>query len=112
MIQPNRIWNCPTVAAWLAATRPRPNSAPPPSTTVRVPNRSESIPHRNDAGPMHRKLSSAAVEMLVRDQPVAADIGCRKMPSDIIVPRAEAGYDDAGADNDPAVKDLHSAPKP
>ena len=35
---------------------------------------------------MYRKLSSAAVEMLVRDQPVAADIGCRKMPSDIIVP--------------------------
>jgi hypothetical protein len=35
---------------------------------------------------MHRKLSNAAVEMLVRDQPVAADIGCRKMPSDIIVP--------------------------
>jgi len=30
--------------------------------------------------------TDAAVEMLVRDQPVAADIGCRKMPSDIIVP--------------------------
>ena len=35
---------------------------------------------------MHRKLSSAAVEMLVRDQPVAADMGCKKMPSVIIVP--------------------------
>jgi hypothetical protein len=35
---------------------------------------------------MHRKLRSAAMEMLVLDQPVAADIGCRKMPSDIIVP--------------------------
>jgi hypothetical protein len=35
---------------------------------------------------MKRKLSSAAVETLVRDQPVAADMGCRKMPSDIIVP--------------------------
>ena len=57
---------------------------------------------------MHRKLSSAAVEMLVRDQPVAADMGCRKMPSDIIATHAKAGYDDARADNDPTVKDLHS----
>ena len=86
MIMPNRIWNSPTVPAWLAAARPRPKSVPPESTTARVPNRSESAPQRNEAGPMHRKLRSAAVEMLVRDQPVAADIGCRKMPSDIIVP--------------------------
>ena len=35
---------------------------------------------------MHKKLSRAAVEMAVRDHPVAADIGCKKMPSDIIVP--------------------------
>jgi hypothetical protein len=86
MIMPNRIWNWPTVPAWLAATRPSPSSAPPESTTARVPNLSESAPHRNEAGPMQRKFKSAAVEMLVRDQPVASDIGCRKMPSDIIVP--------------------------
>jgi len=86
IIMPHRIWNWATVPAWLAATRPRPSSEPPASTTARVPNRSDSAPHRNEAGPMHRKLSRAAVEMLVRDQPVAIDIGCRNIPSDIIVP--------------------------
>jgi hypothetical protein len=60
--------------------------APPAGTTDRVPRRSDSAPHRNEAGSMHKKLSRAAVEMAVRDQPVGADIGCRKMLSDIIVP--------------------------
>jgi hypothetical protein len=86
MITPNKTWNSPTVEAWLAVTRPKPNNAPPASTTARVPNRSESAPQKKEAGPMHKKLSSAAVEMLVRDQPVATDMGRRKMPSDIIVP--------------------------
>ena len=35
---------------------------------------------------MQRKLISAAADMLVRDQPVAIDMGCKKTPSDIIVP--------------------------
>jgi hypothetical protein len=36
---------------------------------------------------MHRKLRSAAIEIPVRDQPIASDMGWRKTPSDIIVPR-------------------------
>ena len=36
---------------------------------------------------MNRKLSNAAIEIPARDQPIAADIGCRKTPSDNIVPR-------------------------
>ena len=35
---------------------------------------------------MPRKLSTAAVEMPARDQPMSWEIGCRKTPSDIMVP--------------------------
>ena len=35
---------------------------------------------------MHRKAIVAALEMPVRDQPVASAIGCRNTPSDIAVP--------------------------
>ncbi len=56
------------------------------STTARVPIRSESAPQKNDPTPMQRKLRSAAVEMPVRDQPIASDMGWRKTPSENIAP--------------------------
>src|SRR2546425_7325725 len=83
---PKKIWNWPRVAARLAITVPKPIRVPPRSTTTRVPSRSESAPQTNDPMPMHRKLSRAAVEMPVRDQPVSADIGWRKTPSENIAP--------------------------
>ena len=83
---PNSSWNCSSVAAWLPRSAPRPSSTPPASTTARVPNRSDSEPQKNDPKPMARKLSTAAVEMPARDQPMSCAIGCRKTPSDIIVP--------------------------
>ena len=57
-------------------------------TTSRVPNRSESAPQTNAPAPMVRKLRSAAVEIPVRDQPIASAMGGRKMPSDDIAPIA------------------------
>ena len=44
------------------------------------------MPQKNDPNPMARKLSTAAIEMPARDQPMLCDIGCRNTPSDIIVP--------------------------
>ena len=41
----------------------------------------------NDPTPMLSQLMRAAVEMPVRDQPVAAAMGCRKMLSDSIAPK-------------------------
>src|SRR2546423_1279474 len=49
---------------------PRPRSAPPLSTTIRVPYRSDSAPHMNAPTPMQRKFSIAAVAIPVRDQPM------------------------------------------
>ena len=83
---PKRIWNWPRVAAWLAVTRPRPSSTPPQSTTARVPNRSESAPQKNEPMPMLRKLRRAAIEMPVRDQPIAADMGARKTLRESMAP--------------------------
>src|SRR5919106_1313196 len=83
---PKETWNWPRVAAWLAITVPNPSRTPPSSTTVRVPSRSESAPQTSDPTPMHRKLKSAAVEIPVRDQPVSAEMGCRKTPSENIAP--------------------------
>ena len=62
-------------ATRLAINVHKPIRVPPRSTTTRVPSRSESAPQTSDPTPMHRKLSRAAVEMPVRDQPVSADIG-------------------------------------
>jgi hypothetical protein len=53
---------------------------------MRVPNRSDSVPHRKAAAPIHKKLSVAAVEMPVRDQPVAAAKGAKNTPSESIAP--------------------------
>ena len=74
------------VDAWLAITVPRPRRTPPRSTTTRVPSRSDSAPQTNDPTPMLTKLRSAAVEMPVRDQPIASDMGWRKTPSESIAP--------------------------
>src|SRR5437016_4404811 len=85
-IAPKYTWNWPRVVAWLAITVPKPSRTPPRSTTARVPSRSESAPQTNDPTPMQRKLRSAAVEIPVRDHPVAADMGWRKTPSEDIAP--------------------------
>jgi hypothetical protein len=78
---PNKSWNWPRVAAWLASTRPRPRRPPPRRTTPRVPSRSERAPQKNDPAPIQRKFRSAAVEMPARDQPIASEMGWRKTPS-------------------------------
>src|SRR5882724_12658695 len=85
-ITPKKSWNPPRVVARLAITVPNPIRVPPRSTTRRVPSRSETAPQKNDPTPMLRKLSRAAVEMPVRDQPVSADIGWRKTPRENIAP--------------------------
>jgi hypothetical protein len=51
-----------------------------------VPTRSESAPQKNDPTPIPSQLRSAAVEMPVRDQPIASDMGWRKMLSESIAP--------------------------
>jgi len=53
---------------------------------MRVPKRSDNVPHRNAANPMQRKSSVAAAETPARDQPIASEIGCRNTASDSIVP--------------------------
>ena len=58
------------------------------STTMRVPKRSLSAPQPKAAKPIARKSMVMAVEMPVRDQPVASDIGCRKTASENIEPMA------------------------
>ena len=73
--------------AWLAATRPVPSSSAPASTTMRVPNRSDSAPQKNAANPMERKSIVAAAETPLRDQPIASEIGCRNTASDSIAPK-------------------------
>ena len=65
---------------------PRPRSAPPHSTTIRVPYRSDSAPHMNAPTPMQRKFSIAAVAIPVRDQPMADAMGWRKTLSVSIAP--------------------------
>src|SRR2546426_11158705 len=59
---------------------------PPDSTTARVPNRSESAPQTNAPTPMQSQLMSAAVEIPVRDQPIALVMGCRNTVSEAIAP--------------------------
>ena len=66
---------------------PRPSRTPPQSTTARVPMRSERAPHTNVPTPMQSQLMVAAVEMPVRDQPIASAMGCRKMLSESIAPK-------------------------
>src|SRR5262249_59115815 len=83
---PNRSWNCPSVAARLAVTRPRPSRTPPLSTTVRVPKRSERAPQTKALTPMQSQLTRAVVEMPVRDQPIASDTGCKNTLSESIAP--------------------------
>ena len=74
------------MVAWLAVTMPRPSRTPPTSTTARVPSRSERAPQTNDPTPIETQLRSAAVEIPVRDQPIASDMGWRKMASESIAP--------------------------
>jgi hypothetical protein len=50
------------------------------------PHRSESAPQTIEPTPMQRKLRSAAVEMPVRDQSIAAAMGWRKTLSESIAP--------------------------
>ena len=83
---PNTTWNCTSVVARLAVTRPSPSSAPPASTTARVPNRSESAPQAKAPMPMHSQLMRAAVETPVRDHPIASAMGCRNTVREAIAP--------------------------
>ena len=55
---------------------------------MRGPNRSVSAPQPKAATPIARKSIVIAVEMPVRDQPVASDIGCRKTASEKRQPMA------------------------
>ena len=51
-----------------------------------MPKRSESAPQANALMPMQSQVMSAAVEMPVRDQPIASDMGCRNTLSESIAP--------------------------
>ena len=84
---PQRSWNCQTWVVWLADISPIPSSTPPHNSTARVPYRSDIAPQKNDPNPIARKVSTAAVDTSVRDQPIAAVIGSRNTPSDMAVPR-------------------------
>ena len=53
---------------------------------MRVPERSESVPHRNEPTPMKIQFRSAIVEMPVRLHPIDSSIGLRKIPSENSVP--------------------------
>src|SRR2546430_4427654 len=75
------------LVVWLAVTSPRPSRTPPASTTARVPNRSDSAPQRKPPRPMQSQLMSAAVEIPVRDQPIASAIGARNTVSETIAPK-------------------------
>ena len=55
-------------------------------STARVPIRSDKAPHVNEPMPMKSQLRSATVEMPVRDQPIASEIGARKTASENIAP--------------------------
>ena len=57
--------------------------------------------------PMQSQLRSAAVEMPVRDQPVASDMGWRKTPSESMVPTPMQLTTMPDADDDPTVEELH-----
>ena len=48
--------------------------------------RSESAPQKNEPIPMKTQLSSATVEIPVRDQPIDSEIGLRKTLSENIAP--------------------------
>ena len=74
------------VVARLAATRPVPRMTPPMSTTMRVPKRSDSAPHAKAAPAMNRKSRVTALEMPVRDQPVASAIDGRNTASENMAP--------------------------
>ena len=72
----------------LASARAAPSSTAPHSTTMRVPKRSLAAPQPKFPRPIMRKLSVIALEMPARDQPVALDIGSRKIASENIAPSA------------------------
>ena len=85
---PNSSSNSSSEAARLASTSAAPSSRAPASATMRAPNRSLSAPHMKPARPIARKSKVIALEIPVRDQPVAADIGCRNTASENIAPMA------------------------
>ena len=74
--------------ARLASARPAPTSTAPDSTTGSGPNRSVSAPQPKAAKPMVTNTIVMALEMPVRDQPVASDIGARKTASENTAPMA------------------------
>ena len=55
---------------------------------MRGPKRSVSAPQPKAAKPIVTNTIVMALDMPVRDQPVAADIGCRNTASENIVPMA------------------------
>ena len=55
---------------------------------MRGPNLSLSAPHPKAATPIVRKSSVMALEIPVRVQPVASDMGCRKTASENSAPIA------------------------
>ena len=59
--------NCQRLVAWLAPISPAPSSSVPDSTTIRVPNRSDSAPQKNAASPIARKSIVAAADTPLRD---------------------------------------------
>ncbi len=83
---PYTSWNSASDEARLASTSASPSSAAPAKTTARVPKRSLSAPQPKPAMPMVRKSSVMALDIPARDQPVAADIGCRYTASENIAP--------------------------
>src|SRR6516165_6409789 len=85
---PNTHWNSLTEETRLARTRPRPSRLLPDKRTARGPNRSVAMPQPKLAVPMATKLSVIASEISAHDQPVAADIGCRKTGREKIEPIA------------------------
>jgi hypothetical protein len=65
-----------------------PSSDAPASSTGLGPYLSSSAPHAKLAKPIARNPSVIALDMPVRDQPVACDIGCRNTGNENIAPIA------------------------
>ena len=86
--KPNISWNWNSERLNAAKARLTANRQEPASTTLRGPKRSVIVPQKILPKAMARKPIVIAMDMPVRDQPVAAVIGTRKTGNENIAPIA------------------------